>query len=229
MEAPGLQVVNISDQAAQLKEPFTMVDLAQIDDLVLSVYLCQGTMPYHRHVDQDELFLVHAGTISLDSEWGNVILHAGEMVMVPKSLAHRSSSMLRSLVLILQPRIAVDRRNGDRRLFMPDDEKKRLEKLSVPAMGRQLMVPYQPILLAHVDTVAVHLALCSGNSGWHQVDRQATLVQCCDGRLSVETEGGRLSLGSGELLVIPAGVPHRLSSTGRAVVLGLTRHRQPTF
>lgn len=228
MQATKLEIINIADQAAQLKEPFSMLDLAQIDDLVLSLFICQGMMPHHRHIDQDELFLVHSGTISVESEWGNVILRAGELTMVPKTVRHRSTSMLRSLVLLLQPRVAVDRRNGDRHLFRPDGEKQRLEKISVPAMGRQLMVPFQPVLLTHLDTVAVHLALCTGDGGWRQADRQATLIQCCDGRMSVETETERLSLGPGELLVVPAGVSHRLSSRGRAVVLGLTRHATPT-
>jgi homogentisate 1,2-dioxygenase len=227
MQATKPEVINIADYGARLKEPFTMIDLAQIDDLVLSIFVCQGTMPYHRHLDQDELFLVHMGTISLDSEWGNVILHAGEMAVVPKSLGHRSSSMLRSLVVLLQPRLAVERRNGDRHLFLPDEEKKHLEKLSLPAMSRQLVVPFQPVLLAHLDAFAVHLTLCTGHGTWQQADRQATLIQCCDGRLTVETDAGRLSLGQGELLVVPAGVTHRLSSTGRAAVLGLTRHEPP--
>ena len=48
-----------------------MIDLTQMDDLALSVFLCQGTMPFHRHLDQDELFMVHSGTISIESDWGN--------------------------------------------------------------------------------------------------------------------------------------------------------------
>ena len=94
-----------------------MIDLVQVDDLALSIYLCQGTMPLHRHLDQDELFLVHSGTISLESEWGTAILRPGELAVAPKGVGHRSSSLLRSLVLLLQPRLMVNRRNGDRLLF----------------------------------------------------------------------------------------------------------------
>lgn len=237
MTAPRIEVINIGDHGVHLKDPFTMVDLAQIDDLSLSLFLCQGNMPMHRHLDQDELFLVHSGTISLDSEWGTVMLRAGELTVVPKSLGHRSSSLLRSLVLLIHPRLMVDRRNGHRRLFMPADENQHLEKINISAMGRQLMVPFQPVVLTHLDTFAVHLRLCEGAGGWEQLDRQATLILCCDGRLSVEVAAsqvpagqraaGRLSVGPNELVVVPASVAHRLSSVGRAVVLGLTRHEQP--
>ena len=64
-QTSSLEVISIAEQGARLSKPFTMIDLVQIDDLMLSIFLCQGTLPMHRHVDQDELFLVHSGTISL--------------------------------------------------------------------------------------------------------------------------------------------------------------------
>ncbi len=204
-----------------------MIDLAQIDDLMLSIFRCQGTLQTHRHVDQDELFLVHSGTISLESEWGDVVLRPHELAVVPKGVGHRSASLLPSLVLLLQPRVVVDRRNGDRRLFALKDEN-RLEKVSLAAMGRQVVVPFSPVLVADLDTFALQLTLCEGAGPWQAEDRQATLLLCHDGRLTVDTEGlGRASLGAAELTVIPSRVSYRLLSTGRATVLGLKRHKQP--
>ena len=222
-----LEVIRIAEQAARLSQPFTMIDLAQIDDLMLSVYLCQGTLQTHRHIDQDELFLVHSGTISLESDWGDVILRRHELVVVPKGVGHRSASLLPSLVLLLQPRVVVDRRNGDRRLFALKGET-RLEKVNLAAMGHQVVVPFSPVLVAHLDTFAVQLTLCEGIGPWQAQDRQASLVLCHDGRLTVDTEGlGQASLGPDELTVIPSRVPYRLLSTGRATVLDLKRHKQP--
>lgn len=226
-QAGRLEVINIAEQGARLSQPFTMLDLAQIDDLMLSLYLCQGTLQTHRHVDQDELFLVHSGMISLESEWGDVVLRPHELAVVPKGVGHRSASLLPSLVLLLQPRIVVDRRNGDRRLFALKD-KDRLEKVSLASMGRQVVVPFSPVLVTHLDTFALQLTLCEGTGPWQATDRQASLILCHDGRLTVDTEGlGQASLGPGELTVIPAQVSHRLLSTGRAMVLGLKRHKQP--
>ena len=98
-----LEKINYAQESAQLTEPFTMIDLAQIDDLSLSVYLCQGTMPFHRHLDQDELFMVHTGTISIESDWGNLILRPGELSVVPKGLSHRSASLIRSRLTHCSP------------------------------------------------------------------------------------------------------------------------------
>lgn len=222
-----LEVISITQQGARLSQPFTMSDLAQIDDLMLSIFLCQGTLQTHRHLDQDELFLVHSGMISLESEWGDLVLRPRELAVVPKGVGHRSASLLPSLVLLLQPRVVVDRRNGDRRLFALKGEK-RLEKVSLAAMGHQVVVPFNPVLVAHLDTYAVQLTLCEGAGPWQAEERQANLVLCYEGGLTVDTEGlGQVSLGPAELTVVPSGVSCRLLSTGRAVALSLKRHKQP--
>jgi mannose-6-phosphate isomerase-like protein (cupin superfamily) len=223
-----LEKVNYAQEASRLTEPFTMIDLAQIDDLVLSVFLCQGTLPLHRHLDQDELFLVHSGTISLESEWDTVILRPGELAVVPKGLGHRSSSLLRSLVLLLQPRLNVNRRNGDRRLFALRHEG-RLEKVNVPAMGRQVAFPFRSVVLANLDTFALDVLLCQGIGPWWCTDRQNSLVLCHDAVLTLDSELGQIPLQSGELVVVPKGIAYRLSSVDRALVLSVQRHKQPNM
>jgi homogentisate 1,2-dioxygenase len=226
---PGtLERISIAEYAGRLTEPFTMVDLAQMDDLVLSVYLCQGTTPQHRHLDQDELFLVHSGTISLDSEWGTAVLRPGELAVAPKGVGHRSSSLLHSQVLLLQPRLMVNRRNGDRRLFAVKGEG-HLEKVSVPAMGRQIATAFRPVILAHVDIVALSLTVCEGTGPWWLTEGRDALVLCHDGHLAVECELGQVTLTRGELVVVPRGVSYRLSSSSRALVLGIEHHEQPAL
>lgn len=222
----ALEVVSYSQQSAALTEPFTMLDLAEIDDLVLSIFLCQGTLPFHHHIDQDELFLVHTGTISLESDWGPVILRPGDLAVVPKGLRHRSSALLRSLVLLLQPRLVVNRRNGHRRLFALKDAG-RLEKVNVPAVGRQISAPFRPVAVAHVDTFALNLLLCQGTSSWQRADRQSSLILCYDGQVSVDSELGQVSLQGGELVTVPKATAFRLTSTDGALVLNVERHKQP--
>ena len=222
----ALEKISIHEHAGELSEPFTMIGLANIDDLVLSLYLCQGTMSQHRHVDQDELFLVHSGTISLESEWGTVVLRPGEWAVVSFHYRKAFSSLLRSLVLLLQPRLMMNRRNGDRRLFALKDEGG-LSVIVLPTTARQIATAFSPVVLAHLDTYALNLLLCEENGPWWQNEHQATLIMCYDGRAVLDTEMGLVSLRQGELVVVPKGLSHRLSCSERTLVLGLQRHEQP--
>lgn len=226
MDASETAKINIAEQATQLAEPFTMVDLAQIDDLALSIFLCQGAMPFHRHLDQDELFLPHNGTIQLETEWGSLTLRPGEATVVPKGIGHRSSSAQRSLVLLFQPRLMITRRNGHRRLFALKD-KGALAKVSVFAAGRQLEDRFEPLPLIDVDAFALTLTLCQGTGPWWQAGRQSSLVLCYQGLVTLDSGLGRLSLGDGELAVVPKGMRFRLSSPGRSLVLGVQKHPHP--
>lgn len=226
MKKKTLEKISYAQEAAQLTEPFTMIDLAQMDDLALSVFLCQGTMPFHRHLDQDELFMVHSGTISIESDWGNLVLRPGELAVVPKGLSHRSTSLIRSLVLLFQPRLIVNRRNGDRLLFALKDAG-RLEKVSVPAMGRQIVNPHRPVALAHLDTFALNLLLCGETGHWRQYDRQSSLVLCYDGQVILDSNLDQVSLHGGELVVVPKNTAYRLSGKERSLVLELERHNPP--
>jgi len=123
--------------------------------------------------------------------------------------------------------VVVDRRNGDRRLFALKEER-HLEKVSLAAMGRQVVVPFSPVLVADLDTFAVQLTVCEGAGPWQADERQANLILCYEGRLTVEAEGlGQAPLGPAELTVVPSRVPYRLSSSGRAMALGVKRHKQP--
>jgi homogentisate 1,2-dioxygenase len=222
----SIEKISIAQQISRLTEPFTMVDLLEMDDLVLSVFLCQGTLAFHRHIDQDELFLVHSGEIILETDWGKVILRQGELSVTPKGLGHRSSSLLRSLVLLLQPRLMANRRNGNRRLFTLRGAE-RLEKVSVPAMVRQISEAFEPIDLVDVDMFTLYLMVIEGTGPWWLVADRSNLIWCHDGQVSLETEFGLLTLHSHELAKVPPGVPHRLSSVQRSVVLGLRRHSLP--
>jgi homogentisate 1,2-dioxygenase len=218
--------INIAEQATQLADPFTMVDLAQIDDLALSVFLCQGTLPFHRHMDQDELFLPYSGIIQLETDWGGLTLQPGEAAVVPKGIGHRSSSLQRSLVLLLQPRLMITRRNGHRRLFAIK-EKDVLQKVSVPDAGRQLEATFESTSVLDVDTFALTLTVCQGVGPWWQADRQSSLVLCHQGQVTLESQADRLSLRDGELAVVPKGISYRISSPGRSLILGVQKHSHP--
>jgi mannose-6-phosphate isomerase-like protein (cupin superfamily) len=223
-----IQKVNVDEQARQLKKAFTMVDLLAVDELSVSVFLCQGSLAWHKHSDHTELFLVHSGAISLESEWGNAILRPGELAAVPKGVAHRSSSLLRSLVLLFHPAMLAERRNGDRRVFVHKGAK-RIEKVSLPALARQIVEPFVQIPVSSVDHYDLHLTLVLGESAWQQDRRQAALVFPVEGQLVVESDAGSIPLQAKEMVALPAGVPYRLAAAQRAVVLGVTRHPDPVI
>jgi len=85
-----LDIVKLAEAANKLDQPFRVVPLASVGDLAISVFVCQGQVNWHRHLDEDELFLVHEGVVAVDTERGRLTLHSEELAVVPKGVGHRS-------------------------------------------------------------------------------------------------------------------------------------------
>jgi|SRR5579884_3520795 len=98
----GLRVVDIPAEAAA-NAPWFNQTLTTVNDAVVRLGIFQGDFPWHKHVDQDEFFLVLDGEISLDVEGlGQVALTQHQGFTVPKGTMHRPRSPQRSVVLMVE-------------------------------------------------------------------------------------------------------------------------------
>jgi mannose-6-phosphate isomerase-like protein (cupin superfamily) len=74
--------------AASLTELWSPRVVAEVDDAYVKVAKVQGTLAWHSHDDEDELFLVLRGRLRIEMEAGDVELGPGELFVVPKGVRH---------------------------------------------------------------------------------------------------------------------------------------------
>ncbi|MCP1374345.1 cupin domain-containing protein [Dyella lutea] len=77
-----------TDAAARLDEWWSPRVLAEVDDAYVKVARVQGTLAWHSHADEDELFYVLKGALRIELEDGVVELGEGQMCVVPKGVRH---------------------------------------------------------------------------------------------------------------------------------------------
>ena len=87
-----------------VKDSFSPVDLAYVDDFVLRCSRVKGEFHWHRHLDQDELFLCHGGSLCVETREGRIVLAPGEGVVVPKGVEHRTLSAEGATALVFERR-----------------------------------------------------------------------------------------------------------------------------
>ncbi|MCC7361791.1 MAG: hypothetical protein IT317_20075 [Anaerolineales bacterium] len=214
-------VINLSAAANRVDRPFVVQSLATIADLSVSVFVCQGQVGWHKHLDEDELFLVHEGVIGLDTERGRLTLHSEELVVVPKGLSHRSGSQLRSVVVLIRPTVLSDRKNGHR--HSPLDTDPPLEKVRLARLTTLATEPYQAVTVAQVEDFELLLLQAKGEGAQSVAPAFGALWLALRGGVAVELEAGRRDLGTGELLVVPPGSAYRLRAAEPSVLLTLDR------
>lgn len=82
------QVVSPRRVAESLTELWSPRVVAEVDDAYIKVAKVQGTLAWHNHADEDELFLVLKGRLRIEMQEGTVELGEGEMFVVPKGVQH---------------------------------------------------------------------------------------------------------------------------------------------
>ena len=74
--------------AAALTEFWSPRVVAEVDDAYVKVAKVKGTLAWHSHENEDELFLILKGRLRIEMEAGAVELKEGELFVVPKGVRH---------------------------------------------------------------------------------------------------------------------------------------------
>jgi len=74
--------------AASLREFWSPRVIAEVDDAYIKVAKVHGSLAWHSHENEDELFLVLKGQLRIEMEGGSIELNEGELFVVPKGVRH---------------------------------------------------------------------------------------------------------------------------------------------
>lgn len=81
-------VVSPRQVAAGLDEYWSPRVVAELDDSFVKVAKVQGTLAWHSHEYEDELFYILKGSLTIEMEDRTVVLHEGDAFVVPKGVRH---------------------------------------------------------------------------------------------------------------------------------------------
>jgi mannose-6-phosphate isomerase-like protein (cupin superfamily) len=81
-------VTSPTQVAASLVELWSPRVVGEVDDAYIKVAKVHGSLAWHSHENEDELFLVLKGHLRIEMESGVVELREGEMFVVPKGVRH---------------------------------------------------------------------------------------------------------------------------------------------
>jgi mannose-6-phosphate isomerase-like protein (cupin superfamily) len=74
--------------AAQLSEFWSPRVVAAVDDVYVKVAKVKGTLTWHAHDNEDELFYILKGRLRIEMENQTVELSEGDVYVVPKGVRH---------------------------------------------------------------------------------------------------------------------------------------------
>jgi mannose-6-phosphate isomerase-like protein (cupin superfamily) len=82
------KVLSPGQVAASLTELWSPRVVGEVDDAYIKVAKVHGSLAWHSHENEDELFLILKGHLRIEMEGGAVEIDEGEMFIVPKGARH---------------------------------------------------------------------------------------------------------------------------------------------
>jgi mannose-6-phosphate isomerase-like protein (cupin superfamily) len=95
-------VVALQKVAANLSDYWSPRIVGEVDDSYVKVAKIKGTLAWHSHDREDELFLVLKGRLRIEMEGATVELREGEMFIVPKGVRHNPVAKSECHILLLE-------------------------------------------------------------------------------------------------------------------------------
>ena len=95
-------VVSPKTVAASLTELWSPRVVAELEDSYVKVARVQGTLAWHSHDNEDELFYILKGHLRIEMERETVELREGEMFVVPKGVRHNPVAEEECHILLIE-------------------------------------------------------------------------------------------------------------------------------
>ena len=98
-----MPVVNLADKFARFADHWHPRIVGELNGQHVKVAKLLGEFDWHFHADEDELFLVMQGALTMQLRDGDVTIRAGEFYIVPRGVEHRPVAAEEVHVVLFEP------------------------------------------------------------------------------------------------------------------------------
>ena len=99
----AMDVVNLAAKLAQIAEPWTPRIIGELNGQHVKLARLHGEFVWHHHENEDELFLVLRGRMTMRLRDREVELSEGELFIVPRGVEHLPVGEPEAEVLVFEP------------------------------------------------------------------------------------------------------------------------------
>jgi mannose-6-phosphate isomerase-like protein (cupin superfamily) len=99
-----IEKVSLSEKFGLFEEHWSPKIAGEVNDSYVKLVKFRGDFVWHRHEEEDEMFLVVKGEIVIRLRDGDVRLAEGEFVIIPRGVEHKPFAEEEAHVLLFEPR-----------------------------------------------------------------------------------------------------------------------------
>ena len=103
--------VRLSQKLSLFQDLWSPKIVGEVNDCYVKLVKLKGEFVWHHHEEEDELFLVLAGRLTIHLRDGEVVLEPGEFVVIPRGVEHKPAADEEAHVLLLEPKSTLNTGN----------------------------------------------------------------------------------------------------------------------
>jgi mannose-6-phosphate isomerase-like protein (cupin superfamily) len=96
-------VINIQEKFDLFTDQWSPKKIGELNGQQILLAKIQGEFVFHKHDDEDELFMVMKGQLTLELRDRTVIVNPGEFFTVPKGVEHKPIAKEETHLLLFEP------------------------------------------------------------------------------------------------------------------------------
>ena len=98
-----MDAINIQDKFDLFTDQWSPKKNGELNGQQILLAKVQGEFVFHKHDDEDELFMVMKGQLALELRDRTVIVNPGEFYTVPKGVEHKPTAREETHLLLFEP------------------------------------------------------------------------------------------------------------------------------
>lgn len=99
-----MQVVNLNEKFSLFNEQWRPKIAGELNNSYVKLAKVQGEFVWHHHENEDELFFVVKGMLTIKLRERDLIIHEGEFVIIPKGVEHMPVADEEVRIMMLEPK-----------------------------------------------------------------------------------------------------------------------------
>lgn len=99
-----MNAIDLAEKLSQFDEYWSPRIVGEVNDSYVKLAKLNGEFVWHSHEQEDELFLVVKGRLTIRFRDGDVHLEEGQMIIVEKGVEHQPVAESEAHVLIVEPK-----------------------------------------------------------------------------------------------------------------------------
>ena len=106
-----MDLIDLAEKLSQFDEYWSPRIIGEVNETYVKLAKLNGEFVWHSHEQEDELFLVVKGRLTIRFRDGDVHLEEGQMIVVDRGVEHQPVAESETHVLIVEPRSTVNTGN----------------------------------------------------------------------------------------------------------------------